>query len=43
MIYETIKILSRKKGLSINQLEKTLGLFYPQGWFPIPDKYIVRL
>ena len=26
MIYETIKILSRKKGLSINQLEKTLGL-----------------
>lgn len=26
MIYETIKILSGKKGLSINQLEKTLGL-----------------
>ena len=26
MIYETIKILSRKKGLSFNQLEKTLGL-----------------
>ena len=26
MIYETIKILSSKKGLSINQLEKTLGL-----------------
>ncbi|PST30558.1 helix-turn-helix domain-containing protein [Enterocloster lavalensis] len=26
MIYETIKALSKEKGLSINQLEKTLGL-----------------
>lgn len=26
MIYETIKRLSKEKGLSINQLEKTLGL-----------------